>query len=119
MNPPGPVVHLCQREAWETALKQGAYRPASLQKEGFIHFSRPDQIYTVANQFYRGLTGMVLLWVDPQKLRSSLQWDPVEETVFPHLYGELNLDAVYEITEFPVGADGIFRSHAAEEGYGH
>jgi uncharacterized protein (DUF952 family) len=106
---PDWIVHLCLRTDWEQALQKGVYHCPSLGQEGFIHFSRPGQILQVANTFYQALPGLVLLWVNPQKLTSRLQWDPVEQTIFPHLYGELNLDAVIQVTDFYADEDGVFR----------
>jgi uncharacterized protein (DUF952 family) len=104
------IVHLCRLSDWEQALRQGAYRSPSLDTEGFIHLSRPEQILWVANQFYQHQQDLVLLWVDPEKLQAKLQWDAVEQTTFPHLYGELNPDAVVKISSFSSDFDGVFRN---------
>lgn len=105
----GLIVHLCRREDWAKALRQGEYRDPALETEGFIHLSRPSQILWVANQFYQGQQDLVLLWVDPGKLHSRLEWDAVEEKTFPHLYGKLNLEAVVRVSNFPADPDGVFR----------
>lgn len=104
------IVHICPREEWEAAQVRGEYRDASLEDVGFIHFSRPDQILTVANEFYRGVYDLVILWVDPQKVDSELRWERVNGGIFPHLYGPLNLDAVLTVRDFPPDADGTFQS---------
>jgi uncharacterized protein (DUF952 family) len=36
-------------------------------------------------------------------------WGEAAEEVFPHLYGELNVDAVVRVVELPCAADGSFR----------
>jgi uncharacterized protein (DUF952 family) len=107
----GVIVHIARIEEWEQAQVKGAYRTASLETQGFIHFSLPEQIVRTANTFYAGRTGLVLLCVDPVRLRSELRYEIGNEStgeVFPHLYGPLNLDAVMKVIDFSPGADGMF-----------
>jgi uncharacterized protein (DUF952 family) len=104
------IVHLCSANAWHEAIQQGQYTAASLTKEGFIHFSRSDQILKVANQFYRTQPNLVLLWINPASLIAELRWEAVDDDVFPHLYGPLNLDAVLAVTPFSADSDGFFYS---------
>ncbi len=121
---PGMIVHLCQRSEWENARKTGFYRAASLETEGFIHCSRPDQVLAVANAFYRGVPDLVLLWIDPERVAVEVRWEaPIppgttaEERVsphgggdfFPHIYGPLNVEAVMRVTPFRPDSDGIFK----------
>jgi release factor glutamine methyltransferase len=103
------LVHLCSRSAWLAAQQLGDYKAESLASEGFIHLSRPDQILKVANAFYRDLPETILLWIDPLRLQAELRWEPTEADVFPHLYGELNLDAVIAVRDLLPDPDGFFR----------
>jgi uncharacterized protein (DUF952 family) len=111
------ILHLVSNEAWLAAVKGGAYRADSLSTEGFIHCSKPSQIVGVANTFYRGQQGLVLLVIDPTRLQPELKWEPPAEPeptharegeLFPHVYGSLNLDAVVKVLAFEPGADGVF-----------
>jgi uncharacterized protein (DUF952 family) len=111
------VLHLASNDAWLAAVKEGLYRADSLSTAGFIHCSKPSQIVGVANSFYRGQQGLVLLVIDPLKLESELKWEPPAEPepsharpgdLFPHLYGPLNLDAVVNIVAFDSDTDGNF-----------
>jgi uncharacterized protein (DUF952 family) len=105
------IVHLTSRHDWSTALKNGFYRDDSLEKDGFIHFSTEVQIVRVANTFYRGQHGLVLLLVDPARLRSELRWEPGVDLTsedFPHLYGPLNLEAVVRVVDYEPDPDGLF-----------
>ena len=104
------IVHICSKKDWQTAQAVGQYWAASLDLEGFIHCSRPEQIIEVANRYYKGSSDLVLLWIDPTKLAPELRWEPSDEDVYPHLYGPLNLSAVRGITAFLPDVDGIFRS---------
>src|SRR5262249_51211610 len=105
------ILHIIPREVWAQAQREGIYRAASLRQEGFIHFSLPEQVVGTANRFYTGQTDLLLLVVDPAKLRAELRYEPPLEAPesavrFPHLYGALNLDAVVRVVAFPPNADG-------------
>jgi uncharacterized protein (DUF952 family) len=97
------ILHITSRTAWEAAQQAGAYTAPSLETEGFIHFSTPEQVAWVAQRFYAGQTDLVLLEVDPALLAAELRY---EESVpgqwFPHLYGALNLDAVRAVRPFHI-----------------
>ncbi len=103
------LIHLCQRTAWENSQAAGEYRAASLETEGFIHCSRPEQILAVANTFYRGQVDLVLLWIDPGKVQPEIRWEEADNQVFPHIYGPLNLNAVLEVSALKQDEHGIFR----------
>ena len=117
MTPENIIIHLVSNDAWLAAAKQGVYHADSLSTMGFIHCSRPSQIVDVANTFYHGQQGLVLLVIDPSKLVAELKWEPPAEPeptharagdLFPHLYGPLNLDAVTDVIPFESAADGTF-----------
>jgi uncharacterized protein (DUF952 family) len=111
------ITHLASNEVWLAAVKEGLYYADSLSTEDFIHCSKPSQIVGVANTFYHGQRGLVLLVIDPSKLEAVLKWEPPAEPeptharegeLFPHIYGPLNLDAVIEVLSFEPDEDGIF-----------
>lgn len=104
------ILHITTRSAWERARAAGAYRPASLDNEGFIHFSGRDQLVRVANARFSGATDLVLLCVIAGRLTAPLTYEagePDSEEEFPHLYGPLNLDAVVEVVPFPEHESGF------------
>ena len=103
------IVHLCAKKDWEAALGIGSYRAQSLDVEGFIHCSRPDQLLEVANNFYRYSPPLVVLWIIPSKVDAKIIWESVGQDNFPHIYGPLNLNAVEAALDFPPESDGIFR----------
>ena len=111
------IIHLTSRHAWQAAQQNGNYRAASLDSEGFIHCSTADQIVRVANAFYAGQHGLVLLLVEPQALTAELKWEPPagpppdDSAVIefcPHIYGPLNLEAVVEVLSFEPDHSGRF-----------
>jgi len=105
------ILHATSRAAWSAARACGKYSADSMAGEGFIHCSKVDQILRVANDFYPGQHGLVLLVIDPGRLASELRWDPgtdLATELFPHIYGPINLEAVVEVVDFEPAADGKF-----------
>ncbi len=103
------LFHMCARKDWEAAQEAGAYKTPSLESEGFIHCSRPEQIEGTANRYYQGAAGQVLLHIDPAKVQAEIRWEAsTGGETFPHVYGPLNLDAVVVVEDFVPNADGTF-----------
>jgi uncharacterized protein (DUF952 family) len=103
------LLHIIEQGNWNRVGLEGQYAPASLAREGFIHFSQPEQIAFVANTFYRNKQGLSLLVIDSEKLTAPLRFEAVpEHGTFPHLYGPLNVDAVVTVVPFEPDAHGAF-----------
>jgi uncharacterized protein (DUF952 family) len=92
------ILHITTRVRWEQAVAEAEYRSDDLATEGFIHCSTSEQLPYVYGKFYKGRTGLVILRIAPDKLKSPLKWENPHETwkSFPHVYGPINLDAVVE-----------------------
>lgn len=114
----GLILHITSNDAWASAKKAGQYIAPSLAAEGFIHCSTSAQAVPVAEKFYKGQTGLILLVIDPARLNSGLKWElpfdgapppgaPAAD-LFPHVYGPINLDAVIQILDFEVDSSGHF-----------
>ncbi|MBN1122605.1 MAG: DUF952 domain-containing protein [Anaerolineae bacterium] len=109
------IFHITTREQWQQAETSGRYTAESLESEGFIHCSTLDQVVPVANQYYRGQAGMVLLCIAPDRLTSTLRYEtpsgpPIEtdSPLFPHIYGPINREAITAVVDFPPQPDGTF-----------
>ena len=85
------VVHIASPETLAQARTSGIYRADSLATEGFIHFSRWDQLADTAARYYAGVPDLAVLVVEPADLPFRV------ENGFPHLYAELPLSAVTEV----------------------
>ena len=110
------IFHIVQRSVWDGAAARGSYAADSLRVEGFIHCSTIAQVIDTANRFYRGESGLVVLCIDEARLAAELKYEApagkhgeVAGDLFPHLYGELNVDAVERVVELPGEVDGSFR----------
>jgi uncharacterized protein (DUF952 family) len=110
------IVHIVKRSEWMLALGRRTYAPDSLRSEGFIHCSTLAQVIDTANRFYRGQEDLVVLYIEKSRLTAELKYEaptmPHGEAageLFPHLYGELNVEAVERVVDLPCEADGSFQ----------
>src|ERR1700722_16347621 len=103
------IVHIVKRREWMLAVGRRTYAPDSLRSEGFIHCSTPAQVIDTANRFYRGQNDLVVLHIDECRLTAGLKYEApamrhgevAGGALFPHLYGELNVEAVERVVELP------------------
>ncbi|HEY7889823.1 MAG TPA: DUF952 domain-containing protein [Steroidobacteraceae bacterium] len=114
------VLHITPRNVWATSAPGGYYQPSSLASDGFIHCSTVKQTVDTANQFYAGQSDLVLLCIDPDKAEAEVKYDAPAgagdqraDSLFPHIYGPLNVSAVLEVVEFAPRSDGRFELPAA------
>jgi uncharacterized protein (DUF952 family) len=110
---PSRLYHLALEDEWDEAVRKGGpYRRSTLGRSvgevGFIHCSLPEQVQGVADQAYGGRRRVVLLTIDRSLLADEVRMENLDggDELFPHLYGELPLDAVVQVDPVPVGDDG-------------
>jgi uncharacterized protein (DUF952 family) len=103
------ILHITTAGQWAAARQAGTYRGDTLDSEGFIHCSTPEQVIAVANARFRGQPDLVLLDIDPARVGPDIRWEAAENgQIYPHIYGPLNTDDVEWVHEFPPGGDGDF-----------
>jgi len=104
------LLHITTRSSWLAAKKSSLYRTESLDTEGFIHCSTLDQVTAVADSFYRGQQGLVVLVIAPDRVQAEIRFEDCYETgqAFPHIYGPLPLRAVINVIPFDPKEDGSF-----------
>ncbi|MCO4795051.1 MAG: DUF952 domain-containing protein [Bacteriovoracaceae bacterium] len=107
------IFHIVPRDEWNDAKKAGTYRPVTMDNEGFIHCSKADQLLGVANSFFKGQENLIVLRIDQEKVKPEIKIEPPLEApmssmLFPHIYGELNLDCVEAEITFKPNDDGRF-----------
>lgn len=103
------ILHITTKTAWQSAQQAGQYILPSLATEGFIHCSTAEQVVPVAQRFYAGQHGLVLLILDSDRIRPEVRYEAgtdKPDELFPHIYGPLNLDAVTRVVEFEPDANG-------------
>ena len=93
---------------WADAVAAGSFRGSSLDlADGYIHFSTASQVSGTAAKYFEGQKGLFLVAVDSDVLGDALRWEPSRGgQLFPHLYAELDFDAVISVTDLPLRSDG-------------
>jgi uncharacterized protein (DUF952 family) len=99
------IFHITPRQDWESG--GSSYRGDTLDADGFIHCCGLGQVVTVANRFYGGQLGLVLLAIEVERLQAELRYEAADGEEFPHLYGALNRDAVVEMIDFEPSPAGF------------
>jgi uncharacterized protein (DUF952 family) len=103
------MFHITTRDSLETAKNLGTYRSDSLATEGFIHCSTAAQVLGSANRFFKDKKDLVILSIDPALVKAEIRYEGVDpNNLFPHIYGELNIDAVIQATDLETNPDGSF-----------
>jgi uncharacterized protein (DUF952 family) len=105
------IYHITKRTDWEKARALRAYMADTLASQGFIHCSNSDQVLRVANSFYKGQTGLVLLCIEEERVKAPIKRENLEggQELFPHIYGPLNVDAVMRVKDLPLSSNGLFQ----------
>lgn len=113
------IYHLTTRQTWQEAQSRGEYRAESLETEGFIHCSTEKQILPVAEKYFTGQSGILLLMIEPSLLESELRWEAPaggsppagvpEGELFPHIYGPINRDAIVKVYDLESNPDGGYK----------
>jgi uncharacterized protein (DUF952 family) len=109
------ILHIAYSNDWEASASCGYYKPASLESDGFIHCSTIGQTVETANQYYANQQDLVLLCIDENKVNAEVKYEALAcvhdqrvGSLFPHVYGPLNVTAVAGVMAFVPGADGKF-----------
>lgn len=94
------IYHIAQKKDLELAQASGLYSCASLSESNFIHCCLKEQLAGVVERYYKSVSGLQLLEIDAAKLKSELVYENTVggEELFPHVYGQINIDAVSKIS---------------------
>jgi len=113
------IFHIAGQQDWERASSAGAYATASLAEDGFIHRSTAAQHVMVANHQFASRSDLVLLLIDTDRLSSAVRFErpATGGEAFPHVYGPVDLDAIFEATPYRPGSDGRFHPHEEATGF--
>src|SRR5262249_47439270 len=90
------IYRIMTQEDWNAFQQRGVFEgSADDRRDGFVHFSRAEQVAGTHEKHYGGKGGLLLLEIDATKLGNALRFEPSRGgALFPHLYGQLHIDAV-------------------------
>lgn len=90
-------------ELWQKASEDGIYTQSTIDTKladvGFIHATNPHQTIPMLNRHFSERNDILLLLVDLSKIKPEVKFEkPLSgrDEIFPHIYGPLNVDAVYD-----------------------
>lgn len=109
------IFKIIEAAVYVNARNAGWFHGAEIDlKDGYIHFSAPDQVTETARLHFAGRENLVLLAVDADTLGDALKWETSRGgKLFPHLYSRLDMKKVVwakplpwngETHDFPVEA---------------
>jgi len=110
-NHPALIYKVANADEFGEARDEGIYAGAPIDlKDGFIHFSTADQLRETLRLHFKGRDDLVLAAVRSADLGDALRWEPSRGgELFPHLYGNLEMSAVYWDEPINVDQDGTCR----------
>ena len=114
------IYHVVSEAELRAGLGEQAYAPASLGEFGFVHCAFEPSVLAVANDYFAGASGRVLLLaIDPARLTAEARSEAAAPIagggaahlagapLFPHVYGPIDLVAI----------DGVGVLGRSEAGY--
>jgi uncharacterized protein (DUF952 family) len=109
------IYHITTPAVWAEAQSTGEVVAESLASEGFIHCSRQHQLLGVAERYFPGASGLLVLAIDEQGVAERLVnegpagvGDPLAPNIFPHVYSAIPVAAVVAVVPLSAGPDGRY-----------
>ena len=103
------ILHITHRQEWDKAKDLGTYRSNTLESEGFIHCSTLAQVIGSANRFFKDRKDLVILKIEIDRVIPEIRYEGADpNNLFPHIYGDLNIDAVIGSIDLESDINGSF-----------
>lgn len=103
------IYKIISKSEWQSAEAAGVFKGVAIDlSDGYIHFSTAAQAAETAAKHFAGKTDLLLITINPDALTQSLKWEMSRGgALFPHLYGDLNMDAVENKTALQLDSEGM------------
>jgi uncharacterized protein (DUF952 family) len=101
--------HLVPVDVWQQQQSREFYVPEAYEADGFIHLTLgADEMLAVANRFYTGdPRDFLIVELDLGRVAADVRYEDPDR-IYPHIYGELNTDAVTGFLGIERDASGAF-----------
>lgn len=108
------ILHLTPVDYCNSLPADAPYVPRDFERKGFIHCTTGgDLMLTIANTYCRESPGEYqVLILDEARIAAPVKWERAGSTLFPHIYGPLNHDAVIDVVAVLRAPDGEFVGYA-------
>ena len=109
VQPDIAVYRLMEPESFAAFKASGRFEGSEAdRRDGFIHFSRADQVPATAAKHYSDHDALVLVEVATAPLIDLMHWEESRGgELFPHLYGVLDWESVRRSWELQRDAEGF------------
>jgi hypothetical protein len=104
------IYHIVVESDFRAHFDGRAYTPSGLHQDGFVHCAFEPSVVVVANDYFAGAAGRVLvLEIDLTRLTSETRYEAAAPTFsggsshlasashFPHVYGPINKEAIMAV----------------------
>lgn len=111
------IYKIVARDTWREAEAAGTFKGATIDlSDGYIHFSTAAQARQTAALHFKDQRDLLLVAVSTTTLGDRLQWEPSRGgDLFPHVYGDLSMEAVSTVDELPLDDNGVHVFPALDE----
>ncbi|PRQ04808.1 DUF952 domain-containing protein [Enhygromyxa salina] len=116
---PDCVYRICAASDWIQTTAEGRLPLSRLdQRDGYVHLSTAAQVPDTLRRHFAGREDLVLLSICGDRLgEDQLRYEPVSvgsgRELFPHFYGQIGLDAIFEAAPLSLDETGQHRLPAA------
>jgi uncharacterized protein (DUF952 family) len=102
------IFHMAKTAEWDAAQSTGSYQGADEDRvDGFIHFSTATQVKESAKKHRTSEPNLILVACNSDALGHNLKWEKARGgKLFPHLYGDIPLNAVVWAEPLLLDTDG-------------
>jgi uncharacterized protein (DUF952 family) len=114
------IYHVVIESDFRAQFDDLVYSPSGLHADGFVHCAFEPSVVPVANDYFAGAPGrLLLLEIDPTLLTSETRYEAAAPIVgggsshlasaseFPHVYGPINREAITGIAVLGRTAGGF------------
>ncbi len=93
------IFHITDVNSWNKQRTDTHFK--GNQSDGFIHASTSSQLQRTREKYFAGRSKLLLLTIDPLKVTPEIRFEDLQQEgqLYPHIYGDLNLDAVIKVEE--------------------
>ena len=104
------IQKICLLDDWENAKKTGKFKGTKKDLvDGYIHFSKKEQIKSTLEKYFFGQDKLILLKVEVLNLE-NLKWEKSQtDDLFPHLYSILKLKNIKNVFQIILNSDGSYK----------
>ena len=102
------IYKVMTKKEWQDAKQNGVFKGSEVDvSDGFIHFSTAAQVQETVGKHFAGQQDLLLIRFGAEQFGDVLKWEISRGgDMFPHLYGDLPVEAANSVWQLPLKSDG-------------